>query len=707
MERFMIAIPVFAHALTAVGCGGEPIPLRPDAGLSDASPEVLRLAGVDPPSGPHLGGNRVVLEGVGFVEGATRVQVAEIAIEEDRITVVSPGRVSLVMPPHAPGSVPVTVQVGGTAATLEDAYLYQALAIDPAAASTDGGLRVSIRGHGGDFRAGDAFLFGGAACTELVIVSPDEARCRVPARDAPGHVDVVLQRDGSAVITASAAFEYVDAPFTTGSVSGAAIDRTLDVSVIGTSGPLPDALVLVTGSPAGELRGRTDASGKITFSAPSLRGPVSVHAGHVCYSRTSLIGVNARTVSIPLDLHSNQERLGCPRPSGGSLAGGVPDGRARALIQFTAGEFDAPTREWIGVPTPRPGTRRVLYVFTTLGMPAWRGFRRLLEADWDPSRQGFGLELGSAAGNGAVCAVAGIEPDTVPEPFDCEENDPEVCSERVNRFLEGWDEAERSRLFERFVVGCSPGVVVPPGGTSREVTVVMNGRLTETLTVRANPLPNLAIVNAESAVIALSELSPDVEVAAYDVSYLEGNWGSMVYRRSGSTPFTARFERFPARPFRMPGLEAYTIVKWAGGRSRAFVPFLDERMQEVTPLGVPRFVAPTALAGARTSDPIGFAIDGTERASLIAASIRPDGYVFGGTIPAWYVFAAGDAGELALPAAPEPELQLPSALYELTIEALAYERFDFNHWSFLDVARSLPRARSDNRIFARLNSGAP
>jgi len=654
---------------------------------------MLRLLGTSPPRGPYVGGNRVIVQGAGFLEGATTLAVDGVMVREDQVTVTSTGMLSVVMPPHAPGLASMSVRVGDLSAQLSDAYQYDALAVEPAFASTDGGLRVSIRGSGVGFRAGDVLEFGGTACNELVIVSEDEANCRVPSGGA-SKVDVVLRRGSVALVTAPEAFEYIDTFFTTGSISGEAIAGSLEVSALGDSGPLANALVIVSGSPAGELRARTGISGTVVFSDPLLSGPVSVHVGHLCYSRTSVVGVNARILRIPLRLHHTAgTRPGCPMASENGLPPFLPAGRARALVQFLGGqEFPVPTREWTGVPDPRPGTRRALYVWSTAGPDIDESpFLRFLESDWDESRQGFVADLSSLSVAVSICAVAGIEPVSLPGPEECTIDNLGACVR----------DYERGLVFERFVVGCSPTVLVPPLGVSREVTIEMTGRLTDIAFITAAPLPSLAVPNSESPASTRSSLSAGASVVLEDfILFREVDYDGVTRQSSPFTPFTAQFFRLPAAPFAPPrGSELQAGVVW--DHSVAIVRSLTDSAP-IIPMGVPRFVAPTLRESIR------FEIAGAIEPKLVQLEVLPNGYRLGGSIPAWYLFAAGGVREISLPDAPEDELRMAPALYQIDVTAKNFERFDFNSWTFIGIAQQSGGLHvSGNRVFARLNPGAP
>jgi photosystem II stability/assembly factor-like uncharacterized protein len=85
----------------------------------DAIPAAIRS--VVPATGALAGGTKVVLTGSGFAEGAT---VTFDGVEATAVTVLSPGVISAVAPPHGAGDVDVAVQVGATTATSFRAFTY-------------------------------------------------------------------------------------------------------------------------------------------------------------------------------------------------------------------------------------------------------------------------------------------------------------------------------------------------------------------------------------------------------------------------------------------------------------------------------------------------------------------------------------------------------------------------------------------------------
>ena len=696
------------------------VPLRPaeDAGRPDAPLPALLLRGIDPWRGPYTGETLVSVEGVGFVDGSTVVDVDGIEVEPSRVSFAGTGRLVVRMPPHAPGTVDVSVRVGGREAALPDAYTFDALSFAPSAAPAGGGQRVSILGAETDFREGDAFEFDGAPCSELLVVSSTEARCRVPAHGV-GRVDVVQRRGAEALAAAAQAFEYVDTDFVTGGVSGESIAGSLGVEVVGPVGPVENALVRVVDEPGGVLEGRTDGMGRVVFDSPALRGPVSVHVGHGCYSRTSLVGVDARSLVVPLQLH----RFGgdCPTQGigGGILRPGPPGGIARGTVVFLEGqEFPSPTRRWTGLPEPRADERYAAFVWSN----RWAlvlddegrevpGAAFVTPEDFDERRGGIPVELASSAGVTSLCAVAGLEPREYETPYGGSCVDQSGCSVGVC-----WDGVcsplDRVARLQSFVAGCSRPVLVLPGERSEEVRIEMNEPLTRRLEIEVRPLPRLDIENALGPRSVASSIPESAGVFVPSFTPTVDSWRSWLY---GRAPFTARLYGLPSEDFlrRNPllGMRGTLSVGW-GEASGMYIELDDRTRYEARPLGVPRLLAPGHLgsfedrAVAFAIDGDAFAIDGDVTPNLVQVLISPDPYSAGTSSPRWFVYVRGDLRAVQLPALEGPELGLPPGLYKVEVTAEQRERFDFNSWTFASLA-ARPRRNSVNRVYARVPRGEP
>jgi IPT/TIG domain. len=125
--------------------------------------------------------------------------------------VVSATQVTAKTPPHAQGSVSVTVtNPGGQSGTLANGFTFVALApvltsVSPNTGTTTGGTRVTLTGK--NFVSGARVTFGGAAATSVVVVSATQITASTPPHKA-GGVDVVVTNPGGQSGTLPSGFTY-------------------------------------------------------------------------------------------------------------------------------------------------------------------------------------------------------------------------------------------------------------------------------------------------------------------------------------------------------------------------------------------------------------------------------------------------------------------------------------------------------------------
>jgi hypothetical protein len=164
------------------------------------------LTALSPDSGSSTGGTQLRMRGTGFA-GATAVTVDGVSVG---FTIEDERTITVTIPAHAPGSVPVVVVgPGGVSAPLP--FLFTAastvdgiepsngpdtggnqansVSLTPDSGPDDGGTRVTILGSG--FTDVTSVTFGGRAGTALVVISDTELRVLSPPHRA-GVVDVVV-----------------------------------------------------------------------------------------------------------------------------------------------------------------------------------------------------------------------------------------------------------------------------------------------------------------------------------------------------------------------------------------------------------------------------------------------------------------------------------------------------------------------------------
>ena len=98
------------------------------AGVVLTLTNLLALTGIGPASGATDGGNRVTLAGVGFgTPATTQVLFDGVALPTAAVIAVGDTAVTFIAPPHAAGTVTITVRVGGVTATGSVVYRYGAV----------------------------------------------------------------------------------------------------------------------------------------------------------------------------------------------------------------------------------------------------------------------------------------------------------------------------------------------------------------------------------------------------------------------------------------------------------------------------------------------------------------------------------------------------------------------------------------------------
>jgi hypothetical protein len=174
------------------------------------------VSSVSPTSGSVPGGTAVTITGTNFAAGAT---VTFGGAAATNVVVVSGTQITAKTPAGSAGSVTVTVTVNGQSGSLASGFTYvtppTVSGVSPSAGPIVGGTAVTITGT--NFAAGATVTFGGAAATNVVVVSGTQITATTPAGSA-GAVTVTVTNPGAAGGSLASAFTYVVVP-TVSSVS--------------------------------------------------------------------------------------------------------------------------------------------------------------------------------------------------------------------------------------------------------------------------------------------------------------------------------------------------------------------------------------------------------------------------------------------------------------------------------------------------------
>lgn len=304
---------------------GRPDAWRPEVVAPDAaSPEdtadsPARIAALTPGEGPTAGLTAVTLEGEGLASvRAVRFGVAE-ALD---VFAISDRSVVLLTPPHPPGWVDVTIELGdGGTVTRTRGFLYRdpvgLTAVEPRAGSGLGGTPLTVRGAG--FTDGVAVLIGGRRALDVAVLDPATLTCMSP-EGTPGETDVlVVSPAGAARLARGYTFEADLAP----ALDGTAIDRVSPArgpagggtTVTLTGRGLGARLgVRVGATPARAVRASADGTSLTFVTPPGSPGPASIHLFDGA-ARTSAADAFTYVANAPALLAANPPR--------GAIAGGT------------------------------------------------------------------------------------------------------------------------------------------------------------------------------------------------------------------------------------------------------------------------------------------------------------------------------------------------------------------------------------------------
>jgi kumamolisin len=177
--------------------------------LASASPIVSNLSRS---VGQAAGGMTLTITGAFFQADAT-VSFGGTAVAH--VSVISTTQISIITPPHAPGTVDVTVtNLNGRSGTGMGLFTYEAgptiASVSPANGGTGGGTAITI--SGANFQTGATVTIGGTAATG-VVVSPTVITCVTPAYTLPvgklaADADVTVTNPDGSFGTLAGGFSY-------------------------------------------------------------------------------------------------------------------------------------------------------------------------------------------------------------------------------------------------------------------------------------------------------------------------------------------------------------------------------------------------------------------------------------------------------------------------------------------------------------------
>lgn len=635
-----------------------------DSSLARNDLEIVRVV---PDHGAFTGGNVAVLRGAGYTDsaqvtfGANAVQPADHRLVDNR-------RLQVVVPAGDVGPVDVTVEIDGQRVTLEDAYTYDAISVDPNSGSVAGGTFITILGNGTSFAEGDTVLVGRAACTNVTIVSQTRITCRTPAAVA-GTFDVtVVRAEDQSETRAVGAYTYFDStdPYA-GGLGGGAISGSINITVLNsqTGEPVPEAYAIVGNDTSTEHQGLTDSLGQITFSGPDLLGQQTVHIAKHCFERTSFVAFDARDVTVFLEAWQDPM---CAPP--GMPPSGNPRGRNGAMVEgelVWRGPNEYGPNPWDNIPEPRAGWRRVAYVFTTQrdvgapnpdpdSMPGADGVSSVvLEVLPEGDHVGYPYRIFARPAGLAVYALAGLE------------------------------QTETSR-FIPYVMGVARNVLASPGATTRNVNVIMDIPLDHNISAEFGDLPDALTTGPDRFRLdAVLDLGGEGVI----VRQVNANVFDTLRGTSAANPY--RFVAQPALRGTLADARFRISAAWVTGvfddvpTTRVVqngLTNVDSLVTLADHLAIPRATAPVN-GGAFPADRI---VRWVEEGSNEVPDFHVLQIIGGDGNPAWSAYVRGDVQEIELPdfsaigdLGDISAGQLTFVIYAAKIPGLAFDEFRYTY----------------------------
>lgn len=407
----LLAPGLLAFGLLAFGLGGcssdpgsEPVSDAHVFPTDASSLATFTITQLEPDHGPVTGGTLVTIRGFGFADGS-RVFVGSLLVDPELTEFQGPNRLRMIAPPGTVGPVDVKVlRPDGEHTTFQGGYRYDPFYLDPPSGTMTGGTFVRVVGAGTNWSDQAVVLIDGAPLTDPIRVSSALITGRTPP-GAPGARTVTVQ-DGGDTGSVAEAFTYYDsADPINGGLGGGPIQGEVNITVLDaySEEPVADAYVLLGAGPTSPYQAITDASGRVSFSDPTLEGAQMVTVAAADYERVSIIAFDARDVTIFLT------------PEIPPTPGTIP-GQAWSVVQgyitFGGVEHGQGCDFNQMLPEPTAEERRIIKVYQTVAdydyvasEPGESG----IVVEGDDCISGYAYSIYARPGSYAVYALAGIE----------------------------------------------------------------------------------------------------------------------------------------------------------------------------------------------------------------------------------------------------------------------------------------------------------
>ena len=265
-----------------------------------------------PNKGATVGGDLITINGQGFTDEGTVVLFDGQACTD--VVVLSSTQLTCRIPRHVLGFATVVIQSEyDDSSPVPNAFEFvdavRIVSVDPPHFSIAGGTIVEATGSG--FATGqmqitvveDGVVLSPANVT---VLSPTLLRFTLPARLTGGTVTLRVEdagRLGQPFSSGEFAAPYVDPTDAEGGRTGGPINRNIFVTVLREdNGQRVSGAAVFTGSSWGSspLRGTTNSNGMLVLARVPQAGPVMLTAAATNHAAATLVGFNAREVTIRL-----------------------------------------------------------------------------------------------------------------------------------------------------------------------------------------------------------------------------------------------------------------------------------------------------------------------------------------------------------------------------------------------------------------------
>ncbi len=290
----------------------------------DSSP--AEMSGMSPQYGKISGGDHCTITVESF-DLVGNIVVKFGGTEASDVDIVDSVTLSCVVPPHAAGTVDVTVFNGdGDYVVLQDAFTYhnppQAQELDPPRGPLEGGTTVTVEGTDFSTEGTLSVSFGGVDATDVEVVDESTFTCVVPA-NADGTVDVLVTNEFGAHTLPDGYTYFVPVEMTSVSPDEANVAGGTQCNIYGFNFPTTGGEV----KPTSVLFGSVPATDVCVIDSEMITCNIPAHPAGVVN-----ISIDCDNGQFTMPSAFTYHNIVGVEPTNGPMAGGTP-------VTITGSEF--------------------------------------------------------------------------------------------------------------------------------------------------------------------------------------------------------------------------------------------------------------------------------------------------------------------------------------------------------------------------------